>query len=81
MYACSVLVRSRWFKRLLRVNEYATAARNVDSNNAPMMNIDMMRVRSPNRAGRHLANSPSAPRRTAPRARLDATASWAIGHD
>src|SRR3954451_16290901 len=77
-YACCVLVRSRWFKRLLRVNEYATAARNVDSNSAPMMNIDMIRVRRPNLAGRHLVNSPSAPRRNALRGGSTATASWAM---
>ena len=80
LYACSVLVRSRWLIRLLRVNEYATAARNVDSSNAPMMNIDMMRVRSPNLAGRHLAKSPTASS-TSTSSRLDADGVVRDGHD
>ena len=63
-YASSVLDCSRWFNRLLRVKEYATAARKVDSSNAPMMNIDMIRVRSPNLAGRHLLKTLSVVRPT-----------------
>ena len=50
-YACSMPALSRWLTKLLRVNVYAAVARNADRTRAPMLNIDMMRVRRLSRRG------------------------------